>query len=103
MCERAIKPWCVGRCSCAARLQVADLWGVVNQRFGACGVSWIRSSVQLFRGTSDLATRFISIWCESPTGPRTVAVAEVMFMGLRVQNNLLFCTNRFCKYSFFQH
>lgn len=51
MCERAIKPRCVGRCSCAARMQVADLWGVVNQRFGACRVSWIRSSVQSFRGT----------------------------------------------------
>lgn len=35
MCEGAVKSWHVGRCLCAARLQVADLWSVVNQKFGA--------------------------------------------------------------------
>lgn len=50
MCEGAVKSWHVGRCFCAARLQVADLWSVVNQTFGASGVFWICSSVQLFWG-----------------------------------------------------
>lgn len=77
----AIKSWCAGRCSCVARLQVAALWKVANQKFGACAVFWVGSSAQLFWGT----------WKGT--------VSEMMFMGLCVQNNLVFCSTRFHKFS----
>lgn len=112
MCERAIKSCPVGS-SWAARLQIANLRSVVNQKFVASGV--FRDGSDMCSCSGEPVSGFMAprnnilsplSWCVcvllDVRVPRSWVRCQCLkwkFMGLCVKMNLVVCSTRVCKVS----